>query len=181
MADRVQFQVLFPQSRIVLDWLIMLDWLYGSRLMTSSAVGWLADCAREFNVYLPCQSQVKLTGTPSTPHARRLGSIFGAKQISLALAYVERENPSGGIFASTALCAFLYNFFLVHGIVSIRLILLQAKQTLFVGQILKAKTTVFLGRRDYFWFQTGPASVCPYRGPPVQILCWYRAYGLGWR
>ena len=69
--------------------------------MMSSAVGWLADCAREFNVYLSCQLHVKLIGTPSTPHARRLGSVLGAKQIFPALAYVERENPSGGIFAST--------------------------------------------------------------------------------
>ena len=37
---------------------------------------------------------------PSTPHARRLGSVLEAKQISPVLAYVERENLSGGIFAS---------------------------------------------------------------------------------
>ena len=92
---------MFPQSRIGLDRLVTLDRLYGSRSMMSSAVGWLADCAREFNVYLSCQLHVKLIGTPSTPHARRLGSVLGAKQIFPALAYVERENPSGGIFAST--------------------------------------------------------------------------------
>ena len=89
--------MLFPQSHIVLDQLIMLDQLYGSRSMTSSAVGWLADCAREFNNYLSCQLLVKLTGTLSAPHARRLGSVLGAKQIFPALAYMERENPSGGI------------------------------------------------------------------------------------
>ena len=83
----------------------MLDRLYGIRLLTSPTLGWLADCTQEFNVYLPCQLQVKLTGTPSAPHARCLGSVLGVKQISPTLAYMERENPSGGIFASTRFLA----------------------------------------------------------------------------
>jgi len=36
---------------------------------------------------------VKLTGKPSAPYACRLGLVHGAKQISPALAYVERESP----------------------------------------------------------------------------------------
>ena len=72
----------------------MLDRLYGIRLLTSPTLGWLADCTQEFNVYLPCQLQVKLIGTPSAPHTRRLGSVLGVKQIFPALAYVECENPS---------------------------------------------------------------------------------------
>jgi hypothetical protein len=59
-----------PESCIILDHPTSLGRLYGSCLLMSPAFSWLADCTREFNVYLPCQLQVKLTGTPSAPHAR---------------------------------------------------------------------------------------------------------------
>ena len=59
-----------PKSCIILDRLTSLGWLYGSRLLMSPAFSWLADCTQEFNIYLPYQLQVKLTGTPSAPHTR---------------------------------------------------------------------------------------------------------------
>ena len=38
-------------------------------------IGWLVDNPLEFNVYLPCQLQGKLTSSPSSPYAGRLGSV----------------------------------------------------------------------------------------------------------
>ena len=52
---------------------------------------------------------------------------------------LELENKSTKHFIGY-ICAFIYNFFLVLDIALIRWILVQAKQILFVGQILKAKT-----------------------------------------
>lgn len=69
-----------------------------SRSARAIDIGWLADIPPKFNVYRPCQLQVKLIGTPSAPYVRRLGSVLGAKQISAALAYVEHEILSGGDF-----------------------------------------------------------------------------------
>ena len=65
-------------------------------------IGWLADNPPEFNVYLPCQLQVKLIGTPSAPYARRLGSVRQSKA-DLPGPSVRRawESPYGGIFEST--------------------------------------------------------------------------------
>ena len=47
-----------------------------------------------------------MIGTPSAPHTRANCVRYnGAKQISPALAYVEREDPSGEIFMSTRFLA----------------------------------------------------------------------------
>ena len=60
-------------------------------------IGWLADNPLEFNVYLPYQLQVKLTGTPSAPYTRLLGSVHQSKADLPGLSvHGARESPTVG-------------------------------------------------------------------------------------
>ena len=63
-------------------------------------IGWLADNSLEFNVYLHCQSQVKLTGTPCAPYVRRLGSVCQSEVDLPGPSVRGVREPIRGIFVS---------------------------------------------------------------------------------
>ena len=63
--------------------------------------------------------------------------------------YLEKKNYSLSILQIPAPCPFNTIPFLIFDIALIRWILLQSKPTIFIGQNLKAKQTVFAGRREW--------------------------------